>query len=478
MTSLVETAIRNVVAKSVTALATFNRGRIKAPNGPHPFLTGLHAPMREELTIEDLAVTGSIPPALDGRYLRIGPNPIAADSRLYQWFLGDGMVHGFRIEGGRARWYRNRWVRSTEVTSAREEPRTPGPRHGDFDTVNTNVIGFAGKTWALVEAGSTPVSLGDMLESLAYDDFGGTLRGSFSAHPHLDPLTGEMHAIVYDPRNPTTIHHVVLAASGRVCREEPVRVSHGPMIHDCAITARFAVILDLPVTFSMSALISGNMFPFRWNPSHPARVGLLPRAGAGDEAIWCDVDPCYVFHVANAYDAVDGSVILDAVAYDKMFAETALGPDAPRGAFERWTIDPVKRNVRRAVIDRHQQDFPRIDERWSGQPYRYAYTMMLPETADPAFLGANGLFKHDLQTGLRNVHNFGPHCYPGEFVFVPAHADAAEDEGWLIGLVINAVDHTTDLAILDARDFEGAPRATIHVPHRIPPGFHGNWLPR
>jgi carotenoid cleavage dioxygenase-like enzyme len=273
MTSVVETAIRSVVAKGVTALATFNSARLRAPEGPHPFLYGLHAPMKEEMTIEDLAITGAIPPELDGRYLRIGPNPIAADPRTYQWFLGDGMVHGLRIEGGCARWYRNRWVRSTAVTAALDEPRTPGPRHGDFDTVNTSVIGFAGQTWALVEAGSTPVLLDDTLGTLAYDDFGGTLRGSFSAHPHLDPLTGEMHAIAYDPQDPTTIHHVVVAADGRVRREEPVRVSHGPLIHDCAITERFAVILDLPVTFSMSALIAGNMFPFRWNPSHPARVG-------------------------------------------------------------------------------------------------------------------------------------------------------------------------------------------------------------
>src|SRR5277367_4552191 len=144
MTSVVETAIRSVVAKGVTALATFNRGRLRAPDGPHPFLTGLHAPMTEEVTIEDLAVTGSIPPSLDGRYLRIGPNPIAADPRTYQWFLGDGMVHGLRIEGGHARWYRNRWVRSTAVTAALAEPPVPGPRH-EFDTVNTNVIEFAGR---------------------------------------------------------------------------------------------------------------------------------------------------------------------------------------------------------------------------------------------------------------------------------------------------------------------------------------------
>lgn len=249
------------------------------------------------------------------------------------------------------------------------------------------------------------------------------------------------------------------------------------MIHDCAITARFAVILDLPVTFSMGALVSGEPFPFRWNSSHPARVGLLPREAAGSEAIWCDVDPCYVFHVANAYDAENGDVILDVVAYDRMFAEASLGPDAPRGAFERWTISPSERRVRRAVIDDHQQDFPRIDERRCGRSYRYAYTMALPATPEPGFIPGNSLLKHDLQTGARQVHDFGPRHYPGEFVFAPAHAAAAEDEGWLIGFVVNELEQTTDLAIIDAMDFASAPCAKVHIPHRIPPGFHGNWLP-
>jgi 8'-apo-carotenoid 13,14-cleaving dioxygenase len=478
MTNAVETAIRSVVNKGVTALASFNRARLRGPTGPHPFLTGLHAPMAQELTIEELAVTGSIPPQLDGRYLRIGPNPIAPDPRTYQWFLGDGMVHGVRIADGRAHWYRNRWVRSTAITAALGEARTPGPHDEIYDTVNTNVIAHAGRIWALVEAGSRPVLLDDALGTMAYDDFGGTLRGAFSAHPHLDPLTGELHAIAYDPRVPATIHHVVVAADGRVRREEPVPVSDGPMIHDCAITRRYVLILDLPVTFSLSALVAGSMFPFRWNPAHPARVGLLPRDGAGGETIWCEVDPCYVFHVANAYDADNGEVILDAVAYGSIFAPTLQDSAPPRGAFERWTIDPARRRVHRAAIDRHPQDFPRIDERRTGLPYRYAYTMMLPETPKPGLIGADSLFKHDLQTGGRTVHGFGPGRYPGEFVFVPARAGAAEDEGWLVGFVVNAADATTDLAIIDARNFGGAPRASIRIPHRIPLGFHGNWLPR
>jgi len=476
MTGVVETTIRSLVTKGVSALADFNRQRLPEPDGPHPFLTGLHAPMSQELTIEDLAVTGEIPPALDGRYLRIGPNPIAPDRRSYHWFLGDGMVHGLRLQDGWARWYRNRWIRSAAVAGALGEPPAPGPRRGD-DTVNTNVLGFAGQTWALVEAGSTPVRLGETLETLAYDDFAGTLDSAFTAHPHLDPATGELHAITYDAHDQGTVRHVVVTPEGRVRRKEAIKVSHGPSIHDCAITERYVLVFDLPVTFSMGALIAGHPFPYRWNPAHPARVGLSPREGRGDEVIWCDVDPAYVFHVANAYDADDGGVVVDLVVHDTMFADSPQGPDSAHSALERWTIDPATRSVRRQVSDNRPQEFPRIDERRFGRRHRYVYTMLLPENRDPAFVGATGLVKHDLEAGARQVHDFGPQRYPGEFVFVPAHADAAEDEGWLMGLVVNMADETTDLVILDARDFEGTVRASVRIPHRVPPGFHGNWAP-
>lgn len=478
MASPVETAIRSVVTQGATALAAINRARMSAPKGPHPFLTGIHTPLTQELTIEDLAVTGAIPPALDGCYMRIGPNPIAADPRSYHWFIGDGMVHGLRLEGGRARWYRNRWIRSSSVTAALGENRTPGPRHSNFDTVNTNILGLGGKTWALVEAGSTPVLLSDTLETLAYDDFGGTLKGAFAAHPHVDPLTGEVHAITYSHCDQSLVHHVVVDATGRVRREEPIKVRHGPSIHDCALTDRFVIVLDLPVTFSMRTMIAGHPFPYRWNPAHQARIGLLPREGAGDDVIWCEVEPCYIFHVANACDAEDGKVILDAVVYDSMFADEAMqGPVAQRPRFERLTIDPTARSIQRTMIDDSPQEFPRIDQRRFGQPHRFAYTMALPETPDPAFVAATSLFKHDLVAGTRQRRDFGPGRFPGEFVFIPAHERASEDQGWLIGLVIDMADETTELVILDAQRFEGPPQASIRIPHRVPPGFHGDWLP-
>ena len=474
MASRVETLIRAGVTKGVQAVAAFNRARLPEPVA-HPFLSGIHRPMKEELTLTDLAVTGVIPPALDGRYLRIGPNPVAADPASYHWFVGDGMVHGLALKNGRALWYRNRWIRSGAVARSLGERAAPGPRHGGFDTVNTNVVDVAGRTFALVEAGSYPVELSDDLESQTYNPFDDTLAGSFTAHPHRDPLTGEQHAICYEGTEPGEIRHVVIAPSGEVVREEPIAVEHGPMIHDCAITARYVVILDLPVTFSMGTLIGGHSLPYRWNPRHRARVGLMPRGGTQADIIWCDVDPAYVFHVANAYDLPDGRVGLDVVAYPTMFAGEHGGPDARSRGLERWMVDPVGHSVDVRTIDGAAQEFPRMDERRFGQSYRFAYTMALDET--DGFTIGGGLYKHDLVAGSRQVHDFGPGRRPGEFVFVPAHEGAGEDEGWLIGLVIDTEAETTDLAIIDARRFEEAPVASVRLPHRVPPGFHGNWMP-
>ena len=477
MASNVETLIRSVVATGVTKIAGFNRDRMKPPETPHPYLSGIHAPMGDELTLEALTVTGTIPAELDGRYIRIGPNPVTPPNPgSYHWFTGDGMVHGVRLKAGKALWYRNRWIRSTAVTNALGEPRAPGPRNGDRDTVNTNVLGHAGETWAVVEAGGYPVRIDADLNTIAYDPFGETLKGSFSAHPHLDHDSGEMHAICYEATQPDVIRHVVVDAAGKVRREEPISVQDGPSIHDCMITKNYVIILDLPVTFSMKTLLAGHAFPYAWNPKHKARVGLLPREGRNADVVWCDVKPCYVFHPCNAFETADGKVVLDACVHDTMFAESTQGPDSQTVPFERWTIDPAAKQVARAVIDGDSQEFPRPNEAYIGKPYRYAYTMSLPAGFDAAAPNQTRLYKHDLESSTRAVHDFGAHRIPGEFVFVPKAGGTAEDDGWLMGYVINTATETTDLVILDAAKFDGEAQAVITIPHRIPPGFHGNWV--
>jgi carotenoid cleavage dioxygenase len=472
----VESAIRASVNWGLMSIALFNRTHAVNRAGKHPYLTGIHAPMTKELTLAGLDVVGEIPRVLDGLYVRNGPNPVdRPNPARYHWFTGDGMVHGVRIADGQAQWYRNRWVRTSKVSKALKEMPAPGPRPME-SAVNTNVVSIGGKIFALVEAGGAPVELDGMLGTLAHNPFGGSLQGAFSAHPHRDPDSGELHAVCYLATDLNHVHHVVVGADGRVCREEAVAVDHGPSIHDCAITARFVLVLDLPVTFSMGAALAGYEFPYRWNDQHKSRVGLLGRAGSGAAIVWCDVDPCYAYHPANAYDLDDGRLVVDLFVHNCNSYRDFRGPDGEKIQFERWTIDPATRSVIRAVIDDTPGEFPRIDERRAGRPYRYAYSLKVPAgTSD--LVGETVIFKHDLQTGTREAHDFGAQQFPGEFVFIPRDRRSGEDEGWLMGLVVDMAGETTSLVILDAQHFTAPPVARILIPHRVPPGFHGNWIP-
>lgn len=436
-----------------------------------PFLSGNFAPVTEETTAHALPVSGAIPRELRGRLLRIGPNPIERQNPAsYHWFTGNGMVHGLRLRDGKAEWYRNRYVRDDNVTSVRGWPRTPGPRHGMGDgQANTNVIGHAGRTWAIVEAGGLPVELDYDLETVTMSSFDGTLPGSFTAHPKRDPDTGELHAVVYYWEW-DYVQYVVVGTDGRVRRTVNVPVPGKPMVHDCAITARYVVLFDLPVTFDLPAAMNGQ-FPYFWNNSYGARVGLLPREGNAADVRWLEVPLCYVFHPLNAYDLPDGKVVLDVIRHDRMFDRDKLGPSEGLPALERWTLDPAKGAVRAERIEERGNEFPRHDERRIGKEIRYGYTAAFGLNAEHG-----PLFKHDLVRRTTEVHQEGKERLFLEPVFVPRTAEAAEDDGWILAYVYDAARNASDVVILHAQDFTAAPIATIHLPVRVPFGFHGNWV--
>src|SRR5699024_2234721 len=149
----------------------------------NPFLEGQYAPVSVETTSTDLKVTGTIPEELNGVLARIGPNPITVPNpATYHWFVGDGMVHGLRLREGKAVWYRNRWVGTDRANKALGRPLVPGQKNGVVDTVNTNIIGHAGRLWALVEAGAVPVEMDLELNSVKQGLFDHDQRGPFTAH--------------------------------------------------------------------------------------------------------------------------------------------------------------------------------------------------------------------------------------------------------------------------------------------------------
>ena len=445
----------------------------------NPYLQGNFAPVLEEVTATELAVTGRLPETLSGRYLRNGPNPVSApEPSTYHWFTGDGMVHGIRLRDGRAEWYRNRWVRSAEVArTLGEEPR-PGAVHAGMDFApNTNVIGHAGRTFAIVEAGARPYELSDELETIGPCDFGGTLAGGYTAHPKRDPLTGELYAVSYFFGWGDDVEVTVLDAQAKLRSARRVAMGGPVSVHDCAITQRSIVLLDLPVTFSMDAAASGASFPYRWQDGYRSRIGLLPRDGESTDVVWHDVGSCYVFHPMNAFDDPDGrGIVLDVVRHPSMFRTKYLGPSEGSPTLERWYLDGRGGAVKEERLDDRGQEFPRVDERRVGLPNRYGYAVATGAVDD--ILGTESvLLRHDFERGTSQARSFGRGAGLGEAVFVPRADDADEADGWLLLLVYSADTGSSALHVLNADDVEGEAQAVIELPQRVPAGFHGNWVP-
>jgi len=440
----------------------------------NPYLAGNFAPVDDEITSFDLKVSGELPRELNGRFLRIGPNPIDPDPASYHWFTGSGMAHGVRLADGKADWYRARYVRDGKITSAKGWDPVAGP-DAPFQigegTANTNIIGLAGKTYAIVEAGNLPVELDYELETIARSNFDGTLPAGFSAHPHYDPETGEMHTAVYSPLW-QHIQYVVVGAQGKVTKTVDVPTPGSPMVHDCGFTKNYFLVFDFPVVFDVAGLEAGASFPYSWDESYGARVGLLPRDGTAADVTWHEVEPCYVFHPMNSFEDEQGRVVLDVIRHPRMFATDKLGPNEGTTTLQRWTIDPARTKVHEQCLDDAGQEFPRLDERRAGQNYRFGYTTGV---ADGFQIGA--LRKHDLQLGSVEISQRANNRVFMEPVFVPAHADAGEDEGWLLAYTYEPDSDTSDVVVLDAQNIAGEPLATVHLPRRVPFGFHGNWVP-
>lgn len=441
----------------------------------NPFLEGNLAPVTEEVTVFDLEVTGTIPGELDGRYLRNGPNPFLdqVDPAKYHWFTGEGMVHGIRLRDGRAEWYRNRWVRNNSVADKLGEERPPNDWPADHMSfaANTNVIGHAGRTWALVEGGAPPVEMSYDLDTVRISSFDGTLPYAFSAHPKRDPRTDELHVMTYFWGWGNQVQYVVVGTDGRVRHTVDIPLPGGPMLHDCAITEKYVVVFDLPCVFNMEAAMAGRRFPYMWNPDYEARIGLLPREGGAEDMVWVGVDPCYIFHPMNAYDDGD-TVVLDAVRHPKMFDVERRGPSEGPPTLDRWVLNTRTGSFTHECIDDRPQEFPRVREDLVGLAHRYGYTAGLGRG-----FAQDTLVKVDMATRTTEHRTDTARYGYGEPVFVPRKGSVAEDDGWVMALRIDTESHTSDLAVFDARDITGDPVGVVHLPVRVPNGFHGNWIP-
>jgi carotenoid cleavage dioxygenase len=435
------------------------------------FRRGNYAPVHDELTSFDLPVEGNIPAELNGWYLRNGPNARAGAAH---WCVGDGMVHGVRLENGRAAWYRNRWIRteSFEQPSLNGLYNPDGSRNLHASTANTHVVRHAGKTLALMEF-SLPYEISNDLETVGVYDFSGKLTDSMTAHPKICRTTGELHFFgCGNILEPHVVYHRA-DAEGQLTINRPIDVPALTMMHDFALTAEHVVFLDLPLVFDLGVALSPQNeqemrdLPYRWDDNYRARLGVLRRNDPYGPVRWLDIDPCYVFHIANAYDVTtpgENSIVLEVVRYPEMWrANSEFGIDA---ALWRWKLDLDTGTVAQSQLDDRGVEYPRADDRLASTPARYSVAV-----------GHGALVRYDLARDTASEHRFSGGGAPSEAVLAPAVGQSDELAGWYLSYVYDPVNESSDLVVIDASDFEGEPVARIRLPRRVPHGFHGSWLP-
>ena len=453
----------------------------------NPYLAGNFAPVRSEDDFT-LTVAGELPPDLTGVLYRNGPNPqFEPRDNAHHWFFGDGMIHAFAIGDGQVT-YRNRWVRTHKWTVEHAasqalfgtfgNPMTTDPEviGTDGGVANTNIVHHGGRLLALEEA-HAPFELAPrtLASRTPYD-----LGGRVTAHPKIDPATGEMIFFAYaDDDMPLSnkISWGIADAAGRLKMRETFEAPYCSMIHDFMVTEHYVLIPVLPLSGSLQRAMAGGPI-FAWEPEQPAMIAVMRRDQGVASLRWFNVAPCYVFHFMNAYED-GGRIVADVMRY----ASAPLFPraDGTRGqdssaCLTRWEFDLAAPSdtVRETTIDDLPGEFPRVDPRFECHAYRHGW--FAGQTQAHSGASTDTLAHFDRQTGARADFVVPQGDAVSEPVFVPRAADAAEGKGWLLAVAFRGRENVSELLVLNAQDVTAGPVASAKLPRRVPFGFHGNWV--
>jgi carotenoid cleavage dioxygenase len=458
-----------------------------------PDLRGDRFPVAEERDLSDLPVTGELPAGLRGTFIRNGPNPMFEPIGRYSVLDGDGMLHAVRF-GDDGVSYRNRWIRSRGLLAEVAHGAAVYPGLGNVmafpdrsltgdagpvkNPANTHVIEHAGRRLALWEGGR-PTEVDEELGTIGEYDFDGRLRGPMTAHPRLDPRTGEMLSFGYSLFEPY-LRYDLIDAEGTLSHSVDLDLPAPVMVHDMIMTEHHAVFMDSPYTFDLAAIGEGQMV--RWMPERGSRIGVLPRRGSAADVRWFEVEPGYVQHYWSGWEedgrieflgcryaapdfGIDNSTPLDErSAKDRMAAPARFWVDLDAGTAGWEPLDDLP------------GDFNRINPALDGVRVRYLY--MAGFSRPDRHLGDfDAIVRYDERTGERTLWSAGAEAHVGEPVFAADPDGTAEDDGWLLATVNHRAGDTSEVVVLDARDVAAGPVATVHVGCRIPFGFHANWFP-
>ncbi len=442
----------------------------------NPFLQGNFAPITEEITSNEPQVIGEIPPEIAGMFLRNGPNPQFPNPEQYHWFMGDGMLHGVKLKQGQVS-YLNRYVQTPGWKREKAAGKAvSAPEQSSKNTANTALIHHGGKLLALWEGGEPHAIEETSLKTIGADNFEGQLVSPFTAHPKVDPVTGEMMFFGYSLAEPPYVTYGWLSPQGKIEKTVNIDLPVGVMMHDFAITERYTILMDLPLTFRPERMQRGES-GWQFEPERASRFGIMPRYGDRTSIRWFETSSCYVFHTLNAYEEGEEVVLIAC----RMSSTSVLGMfkiDDPTGDIPQlyeWRFNLQTGQSSEKILCQIPSEFPRINEQYLGRKMRYGYTSKIANSPLPLF---DGIIKHDFNSGEQQIHQFEPGYYAGEAVFVPDPQGKIEDQGWLVTFVYDENTNSSSLVILNAQDILGQPVAKVILPQRVPYGFHGIWLSR
>lgn len=451
----------------------------------NPYLAGNFAPVRSEDDFE-LKVRGELPKALAGALYRTGPNPQFDPIEPHHWFFGDGMVHGFWVEDGAVR-YRNRYVRTPKWELEHEHGRalwSIDPRKADPLTfgneggvANTNILWHGGKLLAL-EEGHQPFEMDPAtLESRGYVR---PYAGRVTAHPKIDPVTGEMVWFAYgvgDMPFSKGLSYGVTARDGTVVQRQEFQAPYSSMVHDFMVTENHVLFPVLPLTGDLARAMSGGP-AFAWEPEKGSYVGVMRRDADVSTIRWFNTEACYVFHPLNAWEE-GGKLYADVMRYN--VAPLFPNADGSRGErassrLVRWTFDLEGNSdaIKEETLDDLEGEFPRVDPQVETRKHRHGW--YAADSKGESSVGSDTIAHLDFKTGKRQLFTLPGGDRTSEPVFAPRGAGAPEGDGWITAVVYRAAEDRSDLLVFEALDLAKGPVATAEVPRRVPYGFHGNWV--
>jgi carotenoid cleavage dioxygenase-like enzyme len=459
-----------------------------------PMFQGINAPSRIEVDLNDLEVDGEIPSDLNGAFYRVAPDfqfpprfsddvPFNADGAISRFLFKNGRVHlrhryvqteRFKLEraAGRALYgrYRNPFT---------DDPSVQGKSR---NLANTMPLVFDGKLLALRED-SPPIAMDPItLETLGDWNFHGTYQGpTFTAHPKIDPRTGQMIAFGYATKGLFTrdVSYYEISPEGRVTHETEFQLPYHCMLHDFGVTRDYAVFPVIPSCgVGIEALQAGKPH-YAWDSTKDIYLGVLPRGAQGSDIRWFKAPNQFCSHVMNAFN--DGTkVYIDVPRAEgnmfPFFPEPGKPWDPAKAAsrLTRWCVDMGSKGEGfepARQLSEFVGEFPKTDDRYQTEHYRHGWLLGF----DPR---RSGVAHVDHATGKTTVWSAGEDTSVQEPCFIPKSAKAAEGEGYLIQVATRIKEMRTDVFLFDALRLAEGPFATIRLPLRLRPGYHGSWAPR